>query len=203
MALDLHFAPFFPQLAFFVNQEGAALDAHKLSAIKHLLFNDVELAAQFFIGVGQQLKWKTLLSLEFFMRADAVPRYAENDGILAPKLRMQIAEILSLCGTARCRVLRIKIQNHFLSTHRFQMHCLVARRRTLEIGHYTIECWSRQFTLSSYMTGYALTGSRIESRLSCSQRSRNSSRNCAIGAAPGMLTVICTENIGAPVCAAA
>ncbi len=93
--------------------------------------------------------------------------------------------------------------HEFLATQRLELHRPVARSCTLKVRDDAIQCGPRQFPVSLYMASYAFTGSRIESRLSCSQRSRNSSRNCAIGVDPGILIVICTENMGAPVWAAA
>jgi hypothetical protein len=53
-----------------------------------------------------------------------------------------------------------------------------------------------------FMARYDFTGSSIASRFNESQNSMNSSRRCATWMRLGTFTIICTENIGAPVCAA-
>ena len=67
MTFYLHFAPFLAELAFGVNEEGAAFYAHEFPAIQHLFLDYVELAAKFFVGVGQKFEGKLLFVPELFM----------------------------------------------------------------------------------------------------------------------------------------
>ncbi len=72
MTLDLYLAPFLAKLALLVDQEGAAFDTHELSPVKGLFLDDVELAAEFFVRIRQQLKGKLVLCFELLVRGNAV-----------------------------------------------------------------------------------------------------------------------------------
>ena len=50
---DFDLAPFLSQLAGFIDQEGAAYDAHEFSTIQGLLVDDIELPAQRLIRIRQ------------------------------------------------------------------------------------------------------------------------------------------------------
>src|SRR6185437_8614095 len=58
---DFHLAPLVSQYALAVQQERTAFDAHILSAIRALLFYDIEELAEPFIRVAQQRKRQLLL----------------------------------------------------------------------------------------------------------------------------------------------
>ena len=83
MAVDLYLAPFPPEFSRCIDQEGASVDTHELPPVQHLFLNDVELAAKRFTGVRQEIKRKSLLVFELFMRGNAVARGAKDDCILA------------------------------------------------------------------------------------------------------------------------
>lgn len=53
MSFDLNFAPFLAELALGVDEKRTALYAHELSSIQHLFADHIELAAEFFVRIGQ------------------------------------------------------------------------------------------------------------------------------------------------------
>ena len=142
MTLNLHFAPFLAKFPLAVDQEGAALDAHELPAVKHFLPDNVELTAQCFIGVGQQVEREFLFFPEFFMRTDAVAGHAYNDCILATKFGMHVAKVLSLRRAAWCGVLWVEVQHDLFPAQCLQLYNLVTRRCTTKIGDDTVQCGS-------------------------------------------------------------
>src|SRR5690606_380182 len=83
VALDLDFTPLAPKHAFGVDQKRAALDAERLAPVHILLFDDVELLAERFVRVGDELERQRVLCLEFLVRGEAVARHSE-DANLAP-----------------------------------------------------------------------------------------------------------------------
>ena len=95
MSLDLHFAPFLSQLAIFVNQECAAFDAHELSSVQVLFPDDVEFAAQFFVGIADELERELVLRLELFMGRKAVSGNTEYHRVLTAEFRVQVAKVLA------------------------------------------------------------------------------------------------------------
>jgi len=72
MALHLDLAPFVPQYPVGVNNKGAALNAHVLLAIQGLFLDDVEIPAQGFFRIGNQVKREAVLGLEVFLAFQAV-----------------------------------------------------------------------------------------------------------------------------------
>src|SRR5688572_20736863 len=115
MAFDFDLAPFTAQHAFAVDQESTALNADDLSTVHVFLADDVELAAEFFIGIGQQVKRERLLLTEAFVHAHAVAGHTEYRRIAFLELGVSIAEILAFEGTAGGVVLGVKIQNQVLA----------------------------------------------------------------------------------------
>ena len=69
---DPDFAPFPAQHPFCIDQKCAALDAQELASIQGFLPDYIELPAQDFLGIRQQVERKLLPGLELFMRFDAV-----------------------------------------------------------------------------------------------------------------------------------
>ena len=74
MTGNLDAAPFAPDDALAVQNEGAAFDAAHLPAIHVFHLDDAELIAQFFLAVGKQVEGKAVFRLEVFMRFEAVAR---------------------------------------------------------------------------------------------------------------------------------
>ena len=100
MAGHLDAAPFAPEHAAAVDDEGAALDAAHLFAIEDLLLDDAEQRAGRFFRVGQQLEGQLQLGLEVLVRLEAVARDAEDVAAGLAKLRVQVAELPGLGGAA-------------------------------------------------------------------------------------------------------
>ena len=114
MTLYLDLSPFAAKFSTLVYEKRTALHAHEFSAVQGLFLDDVETPAEFLVRVRQQVERELLLFPKFVVRRDTVSRSAKNDGLLSAKFAMQIAEILALGCTARCRVLRVEIDNDFL-----------------------------------------------------------------------------------------
>jgi len=116
MAFDLHFAPFLPEFAGFIDQKRTSLDAHELASIKHLFLDDIELFAEYLIGIGQEIKWKLLLVFEFFVRRNAVAGDTQDYCVQALELAMKVPKILAFRRTAGRRILGIEIEHQVLAT---------------------------------------------------------------------------------------
>src|SRR5882672_1712876 len=102
-------APLLAQHALSVEQESAALDAAHRSPIHRLVLDDVKQTAQVFVRIRQQLERKIQLLLEPEVRLYAVARDADDLGPMPHKVRVRLRKILTLGGTTRCVVLRVKI----------------------------------------------------------------------------------------------
>src|SRR6185437_16742355 len=120
---------------------------------------------------------------------------------------MQIAELLALEGAAGGHVLGIEVDDELGAGRVRGRPRFPARRRQGEgrnglshgeFPHGGSPCHAAH----EHELIQDFTGSRMASRLSESQKSMNSSRRCAMWMRLGTFTIICTENIGAPVCAA-
>src|SRR5690606_18481048 len=111
MAIHLHLAPLLAQHAVGVDEEGAALDAHDLSAVHVLLADDVEHAAHLAVLVGQEPEGKAFLLAELLVGFQAVARDAEDDGVAAAEAADAVAEGAALHGAAGGAVPGVKIED--------------------------------------------------------------------------------------------
>ena len=126
MPLDLHASPFLTQNALGVNQKGAALDAHVFTAIVLFQLDHVELLAQGFVLVAEQIEIEFLFGLEIFMAFDAVTRHPEDHRVLPGKPALGIAKILRFGGAAGGAVLGVEIKHDVLAGQVFQTDILAA-----------------------------------------------------------------------------
>ena len=110
-----HTSPFLAKNPVFVDQEGASVNAHIFFAIELFQLDDIELLAEGFVLVGDQVEGKCLLFAEVVMGFQAVTLYSENDRVQCIKLVVPIAEILTFSGTSRGVVLGVKIEHHVLA----------------------------------------------------------------------------------------
>jgi hypothetical protein len=115
MPLDADFAPLGGQISRRIDQESTALYALHLLAVHVLQLDDVELTAQRFICIGEELKREFLLALEVLMGLEAVAGDTKNFGAEALKIRIEIAKILPFLGAAGGAVLRLEIKNQVMS----------------------------------------------------------------------------------------
>ena len=76
MAFDLDAAPLIAQFARTIDEESAAHNTHKLSPVQGFLLDDIELPAQGFVRIRNQVERKRLLIPEFFVRVQAIPGYS-------------------------------------------------------------------------------------------------------------------------------
>src|SRR5665213_3251986 len=74
VTLHLHLAPFAPQVALRIKQEGAALDSQVLASVKGFFLDHSEQLAHLLSGVGQQWVGQLFLQAEFLMRCERVAR---------------------------------------------------------------------------------------------------------------------------------
>lgn len=148
MAIDLDLAPFLPELAVFVDQKSTSFDPHEFSAIERFFSNYVELSAELLVRIRQQVEWKLLLCLEFFVRGNAVPRNAEDDGFLPSEPGVQLAKVPPFCCAAWRRVLWIEVNHHFAATQGFQLNGLVTGGFGFKVFDDSIEYWSGHFVAS-------------------------------------------------------
>ncbi len=147
---------------------------------------------QRFVGVGDERKRQVVLAAELLVRVGRIARDADDRAVLLAELRIEIAEILRFERAAGRHVLRIEVDDEWLSDEVGELQ----RRSVLQ----------RAFELWSLFAGFEhrqnFIGSMIASRLSPSQNSRKSSRSAAMCIVFGMPIVICAENMSAPVCIA-
>src|SRR5581483_12299116 len=189
----LYLTPFVAQYALLIEQESAALDAEILFPIQTLLLDDIEELAELLLRVAQQGKGKLLLRHEFLVGRHAVARDANNLCAGFPEGGVQVTKVLAFAGAPGGHVLRMEVDDQLLAGRILEAPALTSRGERAEIGYF-----EARFDLCRQ----DFTGSRMASRLSESQNSMNSSRRCATWIRLGTFTIICTENIGAPVCAA-
>jgi hypothetical protein len=100
MARHTYFSPFLLQDAFGVYQECASFNAHVGAAVQFFFLDHIKLFAQFFITVGQKVKWEAVLVPEIFMGPERVARYAKYVGTGCIEQRIQVTKILAFgCAT--------------------------------------------------------------------------------------------------------
>lgn len=139
MTFYLDLAPLAAKFTACIDQKSAALDAHELATVQRFFLDDVKLATQFLIRIGQQLKWKRLFLPEFFVCGDVVARDTEDHSIQASKLAVQITKVLPLGGATGRGILGVKVENHVLSTQIPELYGLVSSRSAFEIRDNAIE----------------------------------------------------------------
>src|SRR6185437_9553611 len=127
------------------------------------------------------------------VRGDAIARHADDPDARLAEPGVQVAKILRFTGAAGGHVLRVEVDDQLLARGVLQSPGAPAGRRQGEVGGLAPDLGGAH---------QDFTGSRMASRFSESQNSMNSSRRWATWMRLGTLTIICTENIGAPVCAA-
>jgi len=103
------------QNAVAVDDEGAAFDAAHLLAIHVFHFHDREQIADGFVGVGAKFEGQRLLGLEVLVRLQAVARNSQYYRVDRDELRMEVAELLRLGGTAWRAVLGVEIDDNDLA----------------------------------------------------------------------------------------
>src|SRR5882672_10500126 len=107
MTRNLDPAPFAPDHAIPVEDEGAALDAAHLPAV-HVLHH-AELVADLLALVGQEVEGEPHLGLEVLVRLDAVARDAVHGRAGLDELGVQVAELRAFDGATRGIVLRVEV----------------------------------------------------------------------------------------------
>src|SRR5690606_4167639 len=154
--------------------------------------------AELLVRIGDQVEREAVLRLELLVRSDAVAGHAEHGDAEPLELAVQVAEPLALQRAARRVVLRVEVQHVRRAEQLLARHGAPAGRGGREGGDLLADFGRR------HRARYAcFTGSMIASTFSWSQKSMNSSRSPEMCTFAGMLMYICTENIGAPVWAAA
>src|SRR5260221_4653065 len=119
---------------FAIEQKGAALDAHVFASVHAFLDPDAVFLADVRAGVGGENKGQLVLLLEFVVRRDRIFRDPDDHRTRPAIVRKRIAEPARLGGTARCVVLRIKIEHHLFALELGQRDAAVAVGRQREIG---------------------------------------------------------------------
>src|SRR5215467_5217631 len=109
---DLDAAPFAPDHAIAVQDEGAALDAAHLLPVHVLHLHDVELLAHVLGLVGKQVEREAHFRLEALVRPGAVARDAVDGRPGLHEPGMQIAELAAFEGAAGRAVLGVEVQHH-------------------------------------------------------------------------------------------
>ena len=87
-----------------------------LLAVHLFQLDHVELPANRFVAIGDQLEREALLGLEVLVRLEAIPRDAEDDRVGGLELADLVAEVAALGGAARGAVLGIEIDHYLLAT---------------------------------------------------------------------------------------
>src|SRR5690606_37951581 len=186
-------------------------DPHVLAAVQTLLLPHAEELAQAAVLIGEQIERKLHLRLEFLVRFDAVRGDPDDYRARLLERGVEVAKSRALLGAAARIVLRVEVDDELPALGIAQLPFLATcrsagARRELFTDGYRHVVWDLRCEIETRKRPgqrQLLSGSRMASRLSWSHKSMNSSRKAAIRIFAGMCTIICTENIGAPVCAAA
>src|SRR5882672_9342786 len=128
-------APFAPDHAISVEDEGAALDAAHLPAVHVLHLHDAELSADLLALVGQEVERESHLGLEVLVRLHSVARDSVHGGASLDEPGMQVAELRAFDGAARGIVLRVEVQDHSPGFHRREPELFAAGGGQCEIAH--------------------------------------------------------------------
>src|ERR1700676_3788430 len=206
VAVDLQLAPFISEYAPGIEQKSAALDADDFASIQILFADHIEQIADQTISIRQQHERETHLRTELLVRSQAVARDTHDGGAGALEARCQPRKLLALERAARRVIARVEVQHQLAPARvrelpaaaaarrqrkvryliadrhgraRRRLACRGLRRRRVARGRLAA-CWPASRRGALFPCGaHDLTGSRIASRLSESQKSINSSRSCA------------------------
>ena len=100
---------------FFVDNESGTEGAHILASIHAFLTPHTELFHQFLVGIGNESKWKLVLSYELLMRLSIVYTYSNDFVTGLAEFCIIVTQIACLRSTSRCVVLRVEVEHDFLS----------------------------------------------------------------------------------------
>ena len=115
MICDVHFVEDLRDLAFFVDQERGALDAHVLFTVHRLLFPNAVFLHDVLFRIGKQVEGKIVFRPEFLMRLFTVGGNAEQLYILFVEGVVRVPERACFERSARCVVFRIEKQHNSLA----------------------------------------------------------------------------------------
>src|SRR5690606_15902388 len=129
--------------------------------------------------------------------------HAQDFAVELAEPAVEITEIARFAGAAGRRVPGVEVNHDPFSAQRFEVERAAIVERRLQCGYALAD--ADRFRVAHVLASLScqnFIGSMIASRLSPSQNSRTSSRSAARCIEPGMPTVICAENMSAPVCMA-
>ena len=133
MARHLDTAPFAREHPFFVDHEGAALDAADFLPVHVLHLHDTELPADRLVGVRQQLERELHLRLEALVRPQRVARDAVDVGAGLLEVLEGVAEVGALLGAAGGVVAGVEVQDQLASALGLEAEGAAAGRGKAEI----------------------------------------------------------------------
>lgn len=105
------FAPLVGDVAVGIEYEGAAFDAEGFFAVEFFEFDDVEQAADGFVGIAEQQEVEALFLAEVLMGFDAVAGDADDGVAQFGKLGQQAVEVEAFGGAAGGVVFGIEIDD--------------------------------------------------------------------------------------------
>ena len=108
VALGFYLAPLGGEFSFGVDQERTALDTEDLLAVHILFADDIEELAQRLFFVGEQFVVQLFLGTKLLVRVAAVTRDADDLGIGATELRLQVDMDIK-CTLAPCIRIRVEV----------------------------------------------------------------------------------------------
>src|ERR1700687_4447019 len=115
VAVDVDPLPDLAHLAGAVDEEGRALDAHRLLAVEVLLAPGAIGLGDLVVGIGEQREVEAELVAEHAVAGDVVGRDAEHGGAVGGQLGPAVAEGASLAGASRGVVFRVEVQHNRLA----------------------------------------------------------------------------------------
>jgi hypothetical protein len=101
-------------LALFVDDKRAALDAHVLAAVHAFFFPDPVGLGDGVVGIRHKREGQLVLGCELSLRLRLIRRDADDLGVLLRKFLQGVAKLGRFLGSARCVCLGEEVEDHAL-----------------------------------------------------------------------------------------
>jgi len=129
VALDFHLGKDLLDLAFRIDDVGAAHNAHFLLPVHRLFLPDAVSFERLVRGVSGQREVQLVLVVEFLQLLDVIAAHSENAGAKFFQFFLGIPELVRLAGSTRGVRLGEEIEHEHLALEVFEAHLLAGMRR--------------------------------------------------------------------------
>ena len=134
MALDFHLGKDLLDLAFRIDDVGAAHNAHFLLPVHRLFLPDAVSFERLVRGVSGQREVQLVLVVEFLQLLDGITAHSENAGAKFFQFFLGIPELVRLAGSTRGVRLGEEIENKCPAAEILQTYLVSGMGRQGEIG---------------------------------------------------------------------